>query len=81
MIPDGALLINREISAFEQYKEYILITFLFILFLVVLLMVLTMEAIKQRRIEKELMESNDKLDKIAHYDHLTNLPSRIKFME
>ena len=81
LIPDGALLINREISAFEQYKEYILITFLFILFMVVLLMVLTMDAIKQRRIEKELMESNDKLDKIAHYDHLTNLPSRIKFME
>jgi diguanylate cyclase (GGDEF)-like protein len=81
LIPEGSLLINNKNDIFEQYWEYILITLLVIVFLVVLLMVLTYDAIKQRKIEKELMESHEKLDKIAHYDFLTNLPNRIKFKE
>jgi diguanylate cyclase (GGDEF)-like protein len=81
LIPEGSLLINNKADIFEQYWEYILITLLVIVFLVILLMVLTYDAIKQRKIEKELMESHEKLDKIAHYDFLTNLPNRIKFKE
>ncbi len=81
LIPEGSLLINNKTDIFEQYREYIIITLLFIVFLVILLMVLTYDAIKQRKIEKELVESHEKLDKIAHYDFLTNLPNRIKFKE
>lgn len=81
LIPEEALIINNKTDIFEQYWEYILITLLVIVFLVILLMVLTYDAIKQRKIEKELMDSHEKLDKIAHYDFLTNLPNRIKFKE
>lgn len=81
LIPEGSLLINNKTDIFEQYGEYILITLLFIVFLFILLMVLTYDAIKQRKIEKELVESHEKLDKIAHYDFLTKLPNRIKFKE
>lgn len=81
LIPEESVLINNKVDIFEQYREYIIITLLIIVFLVVLLMVLAYDAIKQRKIEKELMESHEKLDKIAHYDFLTNLPNRIKFKE
>jgi diguanylate cyclase (GGDEF)-like protein len=81
LIPEGSLLINNKTDIFEQYWEYILITLLVIVFLVILLMVLTYDAVKQRKIDKELKESHEKLDKLAHYDFLTNLPNRIKFKE
>lgn len=81
LIPGNAFLINKEITIFEEYKEIILITLVFIMFLIILSIVLMFDSVSRRKIEKELKESNKKLEETARSDYLTSLPNRFKFME
>lgn len=115
LIPEGAIFVNKEISFYEEYKEYVLSTIIIFTLLSALSISLIIDNIKIRKTEKELLESNEEIaatyeelmaqeeelraqyntieehlerikvlneknDRMARYDYLTNLPNRNEFV-
>ncbi|MEM1483744.1 ABC transporter substrate binding protein [Oscillospiraceae bacterium PP1C4] len=60
-IPAGAILINKQPSFFEQYRELVIGVLIAIGFLVAFSVILFIDNIKRRRIEKKLKITNDAL--------------------
>lgn len=69
LIPKEAVLVNREVDIFEDYKDMIAIAGGIVLFLISLTTVLIRDNLKRRAIQRELRESNDQL--AAIYEELT----------
>ncbi|MDF2472404.1 MAG: diguanylate cyclase protein [Anaerocolumna sp.] len=60
-LPKDSIIINKEISFFEENKELVQWAIVFFLFLFVIVIILVIDNIKQRKIEKELQDSHEEL--------------------
>ncbi|NLZ80308.1 MAG: EAL domain-containing protein [Clostridiales bacterium] len=69
LIPEDAIIINREIGFYEENKEYVLGAAILVLLLLTISVVLAIDNVKIRKAEKELMESNEEL--AVTYEELT----------
>lgn len=61
LIPKDSILINKEITFYEENKEIVHITFAFLSFLVFVLCFLFIDNVKRRKMQKELQESHEEL--------------------
>jgi diguanylate cyclase (GGDEF)-like protein len=69
LIPKDSILINKNISFYEQNKSLVRNTLVVIVFLLAISITLSIDNIKRRKIEKELKDSNEELSQI--YEELT----------
>jgi diguanylate cyclase (GGDEF)-like protein len=76
LIPEGAVLYNKEITIFERYKRLFIILVIIFLFLGAITIVLVIDNIKRRKMQKELQESHEEL--IATYEELTASEEELK---
>ncbi len=75
-IPEGAVLINKEISVFERYRRFFIVLGIVFLFLGSITVVLIIDNIKRRNMQKDLQESHEEL--IATYEELTASEEELK---
>lgn len=61
LLPKDSILLNREISFFEENKEIVLRTLAFIILLTIMLLILCYDNVRRRKMEKALQESNEEL--------------------
>ncbi|WP_423055657.1 EAL domain-containing protein [Acetobacterium carbinolicum] len=61
LIPEDAVLINKEESLLERYWTIFLGIGIIVVFLLIVSLILIADNLKRRKIQKELSESNDKL--------------------
>lgn len=61
LIPEGAVLINRNISFYEEHKQLVLNTLLVLGFLIIIVVILSIDNVKRRKIEKALQASHEEL--------------------
>lgn len=61
LIPEGAVLVNRNISFYEEHKQLVLNTLLVLGFLIIIVVILSIDNVKRRKIEKALQASHEEL--------------------
>lgn len=61
LIPEGAVLINRNISFYEENKQLVLNTLLVLGFLIIIVIILSIDNVKRRKIERALQTSHEEL--------------------
>lgn len=61
LIPKDSIILNKEITFYEENKEIVHITFVFLAFLVFILCFLFIDNVKRRKMQKELQESHEEL--------------------
>lgn len=76
LIPKDAVFINKMENPFEQYKQYIWILGIIVGCLIVIALILIIDNLKRRKIQKELINSNDELQAI--YEELTASEEELK---
>ncbi len=69
LIPDGAILVNKEINPLEKYHNAFIITGIVLAFLILFSIVLIADNIRRRKMQKALRESNEELT--TTYEELT----------
>ena len=75
-IPSGAVLLNKEVSPLEKYREYFLIAGAFIAFLLILLLVLLFDNYRRRKLQKQLEANHSEL--AAIYEELARSKEELK---
>lgn len=76
LIPEGAVLYNKEISPLERYRKFLIGAGIIFLFLSILMVILSMDNMKRRKMQKELQESHEEL--VATYEELTASEEELK---
>lgn len=61
LIPQNAVLINKEASPLEKYREIFVVIGVIMIFLLIVSLILIVDNLKRRTIQKELSESYEKL--------------------
>ncbi len=69
VIPEDAIFINKEISFFEEYREYVLAAAILGLLLLTISVILAIDNVRIRKAERDLWKSNEEL--AATYEELT----------
>lgn len=81
LIPQGAVIVNHQLSFWERNSEVILPgSILIVAFLIIIVWVLH-DNFRRRKLLVELEEARNIMESASQHDFLTGLPNRSKFME
>lgn len=61
LIPEGAVLINKKTSFYEEHQQLVFHIILVLLLFIVIVIILSIDNIKRRRMEKDLQASHEEL--------------------
>lgn len=81
LIPDDAVVINRELGFFEARKGEIIFFLVIVAVFGVIASILILDNIKRRKTLNKITEMNHRIEFQATHDYLTQLPNRFAFMK
>ncbi len=76
LIPEGAVLFNKEISPLERYRKFFISAGIIVLFLAIVTVILSIDNIRHRKMQKALQESHEEL--VSTYEELTASEEELK---
>ncbi len=76
LIPEGAVLFNKEISPLERYRKFLVGAGIVFIFLAILTVILFIENVRYRKMQKELQENHEEL--LSTYEELTASEEELK---
>lgn len=81
LIPEGAVIINRQPSFWERNREVLLPGSILIAALLIIILWALFDNFRRRKLLVELEDARNIMESASQHDFLTGLPNRSKFME